>query len=99
MLAWMDSVHDLSIIRRLTESPEISCESIFRLIDLNARAGNKQKHEAAMSVHVGDRKHGDVNAQTRRTNEMHTSVGKKLFSIIKSHTMRVLAESPDFRPC
>ena len=56
------------------QNKKISCESIFRLIDLNARAGNKQKHEAAMSVHVGDTKHGDVNAQTRRTNEMHISL-------------------------
>ena len=35
---------------------------MFRLIDLNARAGKKQKHEAAMCVHVADRKNGDVNA-------------------------------------
>ena len=46
------------------ENQKISSESTFRLIDLNARAGNKQKHEAAMSVHVGDTKNGDVNALT-----------------------------------
>ena len=44
------------------ENQKISSESIFRLIDLNARAGNKRTDAAAMSVHVGDTKNGDVNA-------------------------------------
>ena len=35
---------------------------MFRLLDLNARAGKKQTHEATICVHVADRNNPDANA-------------------------------------
>ena len=61
--ARMDSLSRSSWKTPLSEqNPKKYSQSMFRLIDLNARAGKKQTHEAAMCVHVADRKNPDVNA-------------------------------------